>query len=377
MTSIASLHDAFTKQYLAPADAKRLYLDFSGYVTELVTNSQELVDKLRDYFRDFLPPEGSDFGSGGATPTVTITALEAPAPDIAALGLTLQEKPREPGKKIKEDYVNLPGGRFVLKRLTGMVFLFGQGTNMVVGPCVENDNQVVNFVNNRFIEWTLDQDALLFHAAGVALPSPGEEGGLRGMALAGFAGMGKSTLSLHIMRHGATFVSNDRLMVRKNQGGLTMYGVAKMPRINPGTVLHNPDLASVISGEERRRFAAMPPEELWSLEHKYDAFIDECFGPGRFKLIVPMRALVLLNWKKPHEAPGQPIHIQQVDLAARPDLMPAFMKDVGLFYGTTSREETPDFSADAYRALLRECPVFELTGTADFEAAAKACLELV
>lgn len=368
MMRTADLYAALAKEHLLPAGEHRLYLDFSGYVTEVVSNSEPLVAKLRNYFRDFL--------SNGAAPApqVRIMALEAPAPDPGALGLAFQAKQPDPGKnKIKEEYLDLPDGRVVRKRLTGMLFLFGEGLHLAVGPCLENDNQVVNFINNRFIEWTLEQGCLLFHAAGVALE---REGALQGLALAGFSGMGKSTLALHIMSLGASFVSNDRLMVRREADGLVMYGVAKMPRINPGTVLHNKDLAPVIDPAQRERFAALPPEELWSLEHKYDAFIDECFGPGRFVLSAPMRGLVLLNWQKPHEG-REPLGVKRVDLAQRQDLMPAFMKSVGLFFSPDNDEdETPDFSPEAYLELLGDCPVYELTGTADFETAARACLEL-
>ena len=66
-------------------------------------------------------------------------------------------------------------------------------THAAVGPCLANDNQIVNFINNRLIEVRLRAGDLLFHAAGVARNG-------RGLALAGFSGAGKSTLALAIMR---------------------------------------------------------------------------------------------------------------------------------------------------------------------------------
>lgn len=333
-----------------------LVLDLGGYRIRVDTNAPALRDKLAFYFKDFL--------AAGPGADVTVTALEAPAPDPADLGAPLTVKAPDPGKaRIKEEFAELADGRLVRKRLTGLVFLFGGGLHLAVGPCVANHNQVVNFINNRFIQWTLDRGCLLFHAAGVA-----REG--RGLALAGFSGMGKSTLALHAMNHGLDFVSNDRLMVRRN-GALTMYGLAKMPRINPGTVLHNPALAPVMGEDERRRFAALPPDELWGLEHKYDAFIDQCFGPGRFRLAARMAGLVLLNWRRD----GGPLAAARVDLRGRPDLLPAFMKDVGLFYSSDGDLQAPDFGADAYLDLLDGCPAYELTGGADFAAAAEMLRE--
>ncbi|WP_235893940.1 HprK-related kinase B [Oceanidesulfovibrio indonesiensis] len=344
--------------------AGSLYLDFGGYVTEVRSDSGKLLRNLGDYFRDFRT-------NGRPNAHTVIHALEAPAPEPAALGAEFTPKEPDPGKtRIKEEYVQLPDGRAVRKRLTGMLFVFGDDVNVAFGPCLENDNQVVNFINNRFIEWTLDHDSLLFHAAGVAR-------GEKGVAFAGFSGMGKSTLALHVMRLHTDFVSNDRLMVKRGpegdpRTGLVMYGVAKMPRINPGTVLHNPSLTPVMDEEERDRFAAMPENELWTLEHKYDAFIDECFGEGRFRLAAPMSCLVLLNWKRG----GGELIVNQVNLARRDDLLPAFMKSPGLFY-RPGDSVAPDFSEEAYLELLKNCPVYELSGGVDFERAAEKCIALI
>jgi HprK-related kinase B len=334
----------------------RLDVTFGDVTVTVTANSQALVDKLAVYYRDFL-------GASGRT-TVRVTAIEADPPDF---GLPYALKEREPGKtKIKEASIDLPDGRVVKKLLTGLVFLFGHGENFAVGPCLDNDNQLVNFINNRCIELHLKRGALLFHAAGVA------EGGA-GLVIAGFAGAGKSTLALEIMRHGTDFVSNDRVMVSRDAAGLTMTGVAKMPRVNPGTVLNNPSLAPVMGEEDRKRFAALPVSELWDLEHKYDAFIDECFGPGRFRLACPMAGLVILRWKRD----ASPMTATRVDLGRRRDLMPAFMKDVGLFYEFEDPSEPSLAGQNAYLELLGGLPVLEIDGGVDFHQAALACLDFL
>ena len=230
------------------------------------------------------------------------------------VNIPLSIKEPDPGKtKIKEEYANLADGRIVKKRLTGMVFVFGGDRHVALGPCVSNDNQVVNFINNRFIEFLIKGGCLLFHAAGIAWKG-------RGLAISGFSGTGKSTLALHIMRSGTDFISNDRVLVERSVQQLTMYGVAKMPRVNPGTVLHNDLLRSVIPAVERRKFEALPREELWNLEHKYDAIIDECFGLEKFKLSCPMTGLVVLNWKRM----DAPCDVRPVNLNRRRDLLPRF-----------------------------------------------------
>jgi HprK-related kinase B len=142
---------------------------------------------------------------------IEITAHEMPAWDLS---LAYAIKQPDPGKtKIKEEYFELADGRVVRKRLTGMVFIFGEGENVAVGPCLENINQVVNFVNSRYIEWMLCKGCILGHAAGVILNG-------NKLAVAGFSGAGKSTLVLHLMNEGGTFVSNDRLMIENNNGDL-------------------------------------------------------------------------------------------------------------------------------------------------------------
>ena len=105
-------------------------------------------------------------------------------------------------------------------------------------------------------------------------------------------------------------------------------GVAKMPRINPGTALNNPHLRRIMTLEEQERLSELDETDLWDLEHKYDAPIEDCYGPDRFVLRAPMQGLVLLNWKRN----GDPLEIEKVNLAERRDLLPAFMKSAGLFF---------------------------------------------
>ncbi len=333
----------------------QLVLAFDDCRIGVQTNSLDLSNNLREYFSDFL--------SDAPAWDMLITAHEAEPPQLPHVFMT---KEPDPGKnKIKEEFVELADGRLVRKRLTGMVFVFGGDDSLAIGPCLANANQVINFINNRFISWKLRQGCLLGHAAGVGLHGCG-------LALAGFSGMGKSTLALHLMSRGTDFFSNDRVMVREGGAGLFMYGVAKLPRINPGTALNNPDLAGVIPPQDRERFAGLAPEALWNLEHKYDVFLDHCFGPGRFTLTASMAGLVVLNWQR---GPA-PTVVQEVDLRQRRDLLPAFMKSAGLFFLPEHGEEI-DHSEDAYLEILTKTRVYEISGGIDFDRACEACLEIL
>jgi HprK-related kinase B len=324
---------------------------FNDVAIRVHSNSVELLDELRSYYREFM-------GKDGAA-AVEIHAIQGNPP---RLPFRFIEKEPDPGKtRIKEEFVDFSGGRIVRKRLTGMLFLFQGPHNLAIGPCLENVNQVVNFINNRFIQVMLNRDCLLLHAAGVAI-------GGRGIALCGFAGAGKSTLSLHLMSRGADFVSNDRLLVRRQGEGLSMYGVAKYPRINPGTILSIKEIEGIITEEDKKRYDALSPEDLWSLEEKYDLFIDESYGKGRFMIHAPMHALFILNWKRNRLE----TRITEISPRERKDLLPAYMKSPGLFFVPEPGEE-PGLSENDYLELVGRCRVFEVSGGIDFKTVVDYC----
>lgn len=335
-----------------------MMLGFGDAIIALRSNSSRLVDRLSVYFDGFV------LSQPDPTPDMEVSAIEQLPLNIAG---NFIEKQPDPGKtKIKEEYIDFHDGRVVRKRQTGMVFFFGRGINIAAGNCVENTNQVVNFINNRYIQLMLNRGFLLGHAAAVDINGTG-------IAIAGFAGAGKSTFCLHLMAKGASFISNDRLLVKKRNGILKISGVAKLPRVNPGTVLNNPSLKAVIPDAERRVFEKIPTEELWDIEHKYDVFINSVFGGKRFSLYGRMDILLILNWK----CSKDPFELFEVDIARRRDLLKAFIKSPGLFYEPDSGVDTEMLLSEAsYIDLLSHCRVFEVSGGVDFEKAVGICMQL-
>lgn len=324
-----------------------LSVDFGNTVIKVHTTGEALAEKLRHYFREFLTDtDNAD---------IEIYAADSDAPSF---DLPFQDREPEPGKKkIKEEFFDFDSARIIRKKKTGMLFYISQEHNLAMGPALENDNQVINFVNNRFIERMSSRGSLIFHAAAVTLNNSG-------YAMAGFSGMGKSTLALHIMSRGIDFISNDRLLVREEDGAIIMRGVAKYPRINPGTILNNRDLESLLSDEEKAELNELPLEELWELEQKYDLFIDEVYGEDKFHLSGTMKGLIILNWNREEKDTS----IQQIDITSRRDLFPAFMKTPGLFYAPGT--PVTDQSEGAYEKVLKNIEVWEITGGIDFEKAA-------
>ncbi len=318
------------------------------------TNSRQLVRNLTGYFRSFVTDHsGAD---------IVITVHQAPPPDFDC-DFTVKA-PDRGKRKIKEEYADVGSQRIIRKRLTGMVFIFGNGEHLAIGPCEANANQVINFINNRYIEWQLKKGGLLGHAAAVAHNG-------KGIALAGFSGMGKSTLALRLLGRGLDFVSNDRLVISTGDDGITMHGVPKHPRVNPGTILNNPDIDKIIPEAQKKELEELAPEALWHLEDKYDVPIEEFYGINRFVLKAGMKGLVILNWQR-NDAPTA---FQPVDLRRRTDLLAAFMKETGLFFQPGPGTTNP--GPENFLEILSGCVVVEITGGVDFDAAADYCLNFL
>jgi HprK-related kinase B len=152
-----------------------------------------------------------------------------------------------------------------------------------------------------------------------------------------------------------------------------MHGVAKQPRINPGTALANPDLSGIVSEKDKKRFSSLPVSELWHLEHKYDAPIQECFGADRFVLSGSMDGLVILNWRRD----GESMKVRPVDLKENIELLSAFRKERGLFYLNANRSTKIDPPLSDYAKVLSDCTIIEIAGKTDFTAATEVCMQFL
>jgi HprK-related kinase B len=312
------------------------------------TNSRVLAEALARHFAAF-PGDGGE-------PELLVQAVDGESP---ACDLPFVPHESEGGK---EEYADLSDGRVVRKRRTGLLLVFGPAGNWIFGPCAAKPQQVVNALNARLADQELARGAALLHAAAVA------RGGAA-LAVAGLAGAGKTTLALELMRRGADFVTNDRLFVTPEPDGFVCCGVARPPRVNPGTILANDRLGALLDPAERAAFAALPPAELWGLERKYDAPIETCFGPGRVRLRARLRALAVLCWKRD----GGAVAARQTTLAAVPELVPAIAKDLGVLFLVGPRPADPS----AYLAALGELPVLVLAGGADFAQGATLCQDIL
>ncbi len=358
-----------------PLQNDALQLNLTDHPIRIHSNSTELLAILEDYFTGLCARIPGNEPELPNSQTVCVYQTGVLHDDI-------QRTPwidwqREPGKTGRKDAVcdtefqNQPV-RLLHKVKTGMLFLqpappkdesIASLKPMAFGPAENRSSQVINFILTQYLNHHLRHGWLLGHASAMQFDH-------KGVAFAGLSGGGKSTLMLHLLEHGQHFISNDRLLMKINpDGSLNMRGIPKQPRINPGTIVHNPRLHPLISEQERADFLAMPSESLRALEQKYDAPVHNLYHPECYQAEAPMDALFILNWQAQSE---QPTSVSEVDIGERTDLLPAIMKTPGPFFAKDSNGFLPNgFQPDAndYNTLLKHCHVYEVTGNIDFDAA--------
>jgi HprK-related kinase B len=173
---------------------------------------------------------------------------------------------------------------------------------------------------------------------------------------------------LNLLDHDSvSYITNDRLFIKKRAGETRAVGIPKLPRINPGTIVHNPRLQPLIEPQRRASLLALPPQELWELEDKYDVDVETIYGAGRIVQEASLSAFLILNWQRDTDVPLQ---LAAVDLASRRDLLAAIMKSPGPFYqyadGSFFQDNTP-FDEQVYLDALDGVRIYEARGRADFD----------
>ncbi|MCG8670312.1 MAG: HprK-related kinase B [Pseudomonadales bacterium] len=345
-----------------PLSARPVFLSVNDQIVAVKTNSEELSSKLQHYFANLLAEE---------QPTdIEILAVEQEAPQ---LNLDLVDWTREQGKSTRKDsYIDFPSARVLRKVRTGMVFVQSQAYRIAAGPCLENDNQIINFVNAQLANALLHKGGLTCHAAGVEF-----NGNI--FAMAGFSGGGKSTLMLKLLENPQiNYLTNDRLYAYSNDSNAVIgSGIPKLPRVNPGTIVHNPRLHPLISESRRSELLNIPVSDLWDLEEKYDVIIDELYGSGRIAKAAPLTAFLVLNWQRESD---EPVKLQQVDINQRRDLLAAIMKSPGPFYQRSDGSfhlDTIPLDEAAYLEQLKDVAFYEASGGINFEELATLYFENV
>ncbi len=354
--TLESIHAAL-KQDIVLNDTP-LYLALGQCSICIQSNSSTLLKSLQHYFQHIV-------AAPIQKPTIEVLVYEREATD---LGLKYIDWERESGKKGRKDaYFDIPDGRIIYKVRTGVLFVQSSRYLIAAGPCRENDNQVINFINTQYMNWLQHHGAVICHAA--ALHRAG-----RCLAMAGLSGGGKSTLMLKLMDDKeVNYITNDRLLLMPENELPRAIGIPKLPRINPGTIIFNPTLQDMIPAQRRAQLMQLPQQELWDLEEKYDVYINDLYGPGRITLDAPLNTFLVLNWQ--HDSPSDTV-VEEVDIAKRSDLLGAIMKAPSAFYqsadGSFYQQKTP-LDESTYLKVLKGVKVYEARGRVDFDRLKQYC----
>ena len=274
-------------------------------------NSRPLLDTLTSYFSHIL--------TNYEHKPKKIYAVEYPG---IKLDLPFTDFKREAGKVGRKDSIyDLDDGRLLLKVRTGVIFLQSEDYLVAVGPCESNPNQVINYTLNQYMTDLQRKDWTICHASSLEVSGVG-------IGIAAASGGGKSTLMLKLMElEEARFVTNDRLFMKEIDDVIEARGIAKLPRINPGTIINNDRLGNILTAEKKIELSKMSREELWCLEEKYDVDIEVLYGLEKIVHDTALKHLFILDWSLDSESPTK---VSTAD-ASDEDVLKAVMKSPGLF----------------------------------------------
>lgn len=349
MSSLAAL--------IAPFETPRvLDLKVADVAIRVLSNDLEIHTRLSGYYAPYVT-------LGGGRPRLVVSLIQGRPP---AQG-DFRDVVRPGGRRVKEAIRNANGGRLILKRATRVLMGLLPDRAFAVGDLRTNLNQGINLINAVYAKAMLRRGHVLFHASAVSWRG-------QSVVLAGPPGAGKSTAALHCVEQGFRFVSNDRVLAKLRARVVEVLGYPKQPRVNPGTLLTHPRLASLLSPEDRTSLSAMSTDDLWHLERKSDVDLDAVYGPGTVDLLARMRALVLLRWRR-H---GGDVRMRPLEVSEALACLPLFYKDLGAFdLDLQPGGLAPEDVQRRYRALLTRVTLVEVSGSPDFSRLVKLVSDLL
>jgi HprK-related kinase B len=321
-----------------------LHLAFTGFRLNVETNSLRLASRLQSYFADYMAD----------APGEPVTCLRAVVgePRYDASEMEVWTRASAPGRKPKESYYDADGVRHILKNRTGLLISLSEGGASIVGALEENANQVVNLIGTLFGLSLLERGYVMVHASSVVEAASGQA-----LVFLGNSGSGKSSLALQLIeRGGYDFLSNDRVLMRADGGGVHIAGLPKKPRVNPGTLLASAQLSRLVPRPRRRIYEQLPREELWQLEEKTDVDVERELG-ARSRLTAMLGRVYSLEWRPG----GEGLEQRSLDPAAALAALRVTHKDFGPYdLRGPQRDATPE-----YERIAHAVPFIGVSGRAD------------
>ncbi len=355
----------FDNQQINQAKAACTYalpLTFNGLTIRVLADHPAILDHLEVYYAGLtasglLPKEVHTLDQ----PELPVWLLDQQA-DTSGREWTAVTRAKTSALGLKEAYVDTPQGRWIHKVRTGMVLFQSLTAPAAIGELNKHSSQVINFINNQFLNHHQRHGYLLGHASAFDI-----DGNVT--AIAASSGGGKSTLMLKALETAkARFLSNDRILFKPENDQVSVIGVAKHPRVNPGTLINSPRLSDILPTEERDRFTGMPKSQLWDIEQKYDVLIPNAYGEGKTALSGTLKHLILLDWALDATAPTA---LSSVDIPQTPEALDGLRKSPGPFFQHVDGHFPPEQaqSAKVYAEHLERVEVLRLTDAIDFERA--------
>jgi HprK-related kinase B len=320
-------------------------LCFAEVPIRVRTNDPDIRDRLASYFRPFV------IGHEPA-PLAEVSLIQGRLPvDGKFLDVV-----RDGGRRPKEATQEVPGGRLVIKRATGVLIGLWPGGAFAAGDVAANLNQGINLVNNCYAKVVLRRGHVLLHASAVSRDQ-------RTVVLAGPPGAGKSTSALHLVEAGFRCLSNDRVLAKPTPTMVEALGYPKQPRVNPGTLLGHPRLSALLVASDRATLTALPSHELWELERKSDVDLDKIYGDGTVELRGRVAALLFLRWRRD----GRGLGVRRLRVEEALDALPLVYKNLGAFdLDRVPGAPMAEAERECYRELFGRVALMEITGRVDF-----------
>jgi HprK-related kinase B len=323
--------------------ANGLALHFGECTVAVETEDAAVAAKLRRYFGDF----AADLKDGDRPRTLLrVIEEEATEPEEGLIAWT---------EKGKDAFLDLPTGRYVRKMRTGVTISIQEDSWSSIwtmrGPVNHNFSQVINMLGNIYGLNLMDRGSAMIHASAVANPKG------HAIAIMAQSGMGKSSVAVRLMEQGFDFISNDRVILEPPiaDDGVIAHGLPKLPRVNPGTLLDGEHTRFILDPAAQDRYAALPREELWQVEEKYDLEVDRVLG-RRWLLSGELKAALVLNWH--HQDDG--LHLQRLTPSQALTELKHVSKSFGVFdMRLVSRSDA------ALAQTARRIPIYRVTGHAN------------
>lgn len=314
-------------------------LRFDDWTAAISAEDAGVRRRVAEYFRPFVLARRSRLAPS-ALIEVGADAVKAPAIELQRWDA-----------RGKDSFGDYKGQRFVRKNRTG-VFMSGRdGVWRVSGDLRRNFPQLVNLIGTLYGISVLDRGASMLHASAAVRDG-------QAVAIVGESGTGKSSVMVRLLEHQFDYLTNDRLLLLP-AATVASYGIPKLPRINPGTLLAGQATRALIAKTKLRNYERLTRAQMWRLEDKTDLDVRKTLGRA-WLLKAPLAVALILAWRD-----DEGLQIERLEPGQALEAFRSAAKSFGAFDSRLAGR------SDAALARTAEMvPVFRVTGRADPQALA-------